>query len=82
MRAGNPNAETDDLLRDYLSWIANLTSDLNGKLERAYALAAELGRDDAEDWHESYTTAFVIDYILPGLETEFAAAQNAKGPAN
>ena len=80
--AANPRAKPDDLLRGYLSWIENLPADQNAKLERAYDLAGTFERSDAEDWHESYTTSFVIDFVLPGLESEVAAALNAKGPAN
>ena len=81
IRAANPQEKADKLVRDYLSWIENLPTAQLAKMERAYELACTLGRSDAEDWHESYTAAFVIDYVLPGLETEIAAI-NAKGPAN
>lgn len=80
--AANPHAKKHDLVRDYLSWIENLSADKNAKLDRAYRLADQLGRTDAEDWHESYTTGYVIDSLLPMLETEAAANAIAKGPAN
>jgi len=72
----------DQLRRAYLSWIKDLPASRNVLLDRAYQLAEQLGRSEADDWHESYTTAFVIDYVLPSLESEFAAAQNAKGAAH
>ena len=75
-------ASSDQLRRDYLSWIKDLPANKNALLDRAYQLAEKLGRSDADDWHESYTTGYVIDDLLPMFEAEVAAIAIAKGPAN
>lgn len=82
IKATNPNENIEAFVHGYLSWIQNLTVAKNAALDRAYMLADQLGRAEAEDWHESYTTDYVIDSLLPMLEAEVATIANAKGPAN